>query len=140
MHGLDLVWSERLCREILEIESDDDGGVGVNRGGENVLVILVRELHGVDQGVISLDQAIPRRGIHQSSCLFKLLSFQIASILEKISDPLIVNAIGPLGAYLVFSIITVFRGSSRSIVVIRPRVLTFENATLFSLKSQLSFE
>lgn len=89
--------SECLCWEILEVKGNDDAGMGMNCGGQDVPIIFIRELNRFDQAVISLHEAILRRGIHQSSCLFKLLSFQVGAIIEQISDPLVVNAIGPLG-------------------------------------------
>ena len=96
MYGLNFVPTERLWRKILEIESDNNARMGMDRGCQNVPVILIGEFYGFNQVVIPFHQAVPCCGVHQSSCLFKLLSFQIGPVLEKILNPFIVNAIGPL--------------------------------------------
>jgi len=64
MYGLNFMLTECLRRKILEIEGDDDACMGMDRGGQNVPVILIGKFYGFNQVVVSFHQTVPCCGIH----------------------------------------------------------------------------
>ena len=64
MEGLNSMRAERLWWKVFQIEGDDDVGPGVDGGGQDVPVILVGQLDGFDQGLITHHQRVSRGFVH----------------------------------------------------------------------------
>ncbi len=97
MNGLDLVRKKSFRRKILPVKGDDEISFSTDRCCQNVPIVFVRELDGIDQGVISRYQAISSGRIHKATRFLELSSFHIGPILKNVSDPFIMDTIGPLG-------------------------------------------
>ena len=92
---LDVVGLQRRCREIGQIEGDNDVSTRANRGSQNMAVVGVGELQDRNKTFVSGYQAVMNMGIHQLSCAIELFRLQVGPVCKQITRPLIVDGICP---------------------------------------------
>ena len=94
--SLDVVRSERIRREVFQIERDDDACLRTNGGCQHMPIVRVRKLQIFNQALMASDKAVRNGAIHQIARAVELVRSQVGSLRKNRPDPFSVNFCGPL--------------------------------------------
>ncbi len=94
-----------LCREMMslkcfrwkvfQIERHDQVGSSLNGRGNHMSVIFIWQRYGAYQVLKIAYQTVPNVCIHEYSGSFEVLAFEVASLFENVSYPLLMNGVSP---------------------------------------------
>ena len=82
-------------RKVLQVGGDDHIAASCDRRGRNMTVIGVGKAERGDQRLISGDQAIPRRLVHETAGAFQGCLIAVRFVSQQSIDPLPMNVAGP---------------------------------------------
>ena len=98
MTGANPIARQGVLREIIQVESKDQISSALDGGSQNMAVILVWQLQGWNQRLMTVYQGIAPMGVHQRAGALQLLSGEIGPVPQHSPDPLFVNLIAPAGS------------------------------------------
>ena len=101
-----LVWMNRAhsivrkgrFRKVSEVERQDRLCAATQCAGNDMPIIGVRQLYGLNQRLIANDQSVSDVGIHQLTNTLQALLRNIASSRPDVAHPFIMDALGPSSA------------------------------------------
>lgn len=97
MLSLDPEGLEYRNRKVLQIRRDDDIAAPDNRCGKDMSVIGVWKFKQRNEALITRDQGIPGRLVHQFAGSLEVRAVPVRLILQQIFDPFAVNVGRPSG-------------------------------------------
>jgi hypothetical protein len=94
--GLNVPGCQHSLREVLRVVSDDEPGIGLDRRGENMPIVGVGEFQDLHQWLITGDQNVADRSIHQTSGAIELCWIQFRPVGLEVAERFVKDPIGPL--------------------------------------------
>src|SRR5579885_3042247 len=97
MPCLDVESGQRGCGKVREVAGDDHLGPGPYGGRKHMAVVGIGQRKGSDQVLVAGNQAIPNRLVHERARSGQALRQELRVIFEDISDPFVMDLLGPVG-------------------------------------------
>ena len=95
MLGVDVVGSQAIRREIVQVEGDDRLRTSPDRGGEHVPIVAIGQNETVDQPLESGDHAVRHRSRHQLARPLEGLRLEVEAVLEDVPEALVQDRVRP---------------------------------------------
>jgi hypothetical protein len=83
--------------KVRQVQRDDQARIGVNRGGEDVPIVAIRQTQSVSKVFVSDYHGIRQRLLHQAPRALQLVARDVGTILEQITYPFLVDFGRPMG-------------------------------------------
>jgi transposase len=83
-------------REVLQVVRHDHLRACLDRCREHVAVVGVRQVEGVDQGLVARHEAVAHRAIHQFARPGQPLRIEVRPVRRELAEDLIEDPVGPL--------------------------------------------
>ena len=95
MDGLDVVLAKNRCREIAQVERDDDANSAMNRRRQHMAIIGVGKGQRRAESLVPGDEAIGDVLVHEPPTSGKACGQDIGAISQDVSGPLRVDLFRP---------------------------------------------
>lgn len=94
--GLDVPAFQLVLWEVLEVLGDYDLRVHLDRRGKYMAVVGIRQIDDVDQLLVSGDEDVGDRSVHQFARATEFVRIEVGTVLLEVAKGLIEDPLGPL--------------------------------------------